>query len=288
MTYMATDNTLWLATEGAEARLRTYRQSHVSPPLSTASEAYPHVYPAGQPDASERVASDVARDVSGMTPNNLNHVTRFVQLMRRRREQQPDWTSFLPASRIQLGGQDVYRNRKLFVDVGGALGAQCIQFRVRYPQLSGQIVLQDQANVLALTDVQELQKHGVLTMPHNFLDIQPVLGAKVYHLRHVLHEWPDDECVAILQRLRLAMANDSIVLVNDMILPEKGAVLTIQQSWISSMMTALTKMERNETQWRSVVARAGLIVERIHRYDPEMGEGLLVLTKTSFPQMYHT
>lgn len=36
----------------------------------------------------------------------------------------------------------------IFVDVGGAVGHQCILFKQRYPQTSGRIVLQEQAHVV--------------------------------------------------------------------------------------------------------------------------------------------
>ncbi|KAI1334235.1 hypothetical protein F5Y15DRAFT_402418 [Xylariaceae sp. FL0016] len=45
-------------------------------------------------------------------------------------------------------GQGSTDSTPLFVDVGGAMGAQCVAFRQRHPNLPGRVILQDQPEVV--------------------------------------------------------------------------------------------------------------------------------------------
>ena len=49
------------------------------------------------------------------------------------------------------------------------------------------------------------------------------LGARAYHLRGVLHDWPDHQCKVILERTIAAMEKGySKMIINEKILPNKG------------------------------------------------------------------
>lgn len=54
---------------------------------------------------------------------------------------------------------------------------------------------------------------------HDFFDAQPVVGADVYFLRHVMHNHPDAECVAILRALLPALREGGRVLVSEYVVP---------------------------------------------------------------------
>lgn len=45
-------------------------------------------------------------------------------------------------------GQGATSSTPLFVDVGGSMGAQCVTFRQRYPNLPGRVILQDLGPVI--------------------------------------------------------------------------------------------------------------------------------------------
>lgn len=46
-----------------------------------------------------------------------------------------------------------------------------------------------------------------------------ITGALVYYIRRVLNDWPDDECVQILSKIRTACAPDSRVLICENLSP---------------------------------------------------------------------
>lgn len=60
---------------------------------------------------------------------------------------------------------------------------------------------------------------NVTYQAHNFFDAQPVVGADVYFLRHVMHNHPDAECVAILRALLPALREGGRVLVSEYAVP---------------------------------------------------------------------
>lgn len=62
-------------------------------------------------------------------------------------------------------------------------------------------------------------KGNVTYQAHDFFDPQPVVGADVYFLRHVMHNHPDEECVNILRALLPALKEGGRVLVSEYVVP---------------------------------------------------------------------
>ncbi|KAJ9325574.1 hypothetical protein DTO027B5_6314 [Paecilomyces variotii] len=162
--------------------------------------------------------------------------------------------------------------KPFFVDVGGGHGHQCIQLGKRYPNLLGRLVLQDLPAAINKLSPME----GVKAEAHNFFEKQPVAGAKFYYLRRVLHDWPDKECVKILQNIVDAMSADSRILIDEVVLPDTGAHWQATMADIT-MMINLGGKERTAHQWKSVADSAGLRVEGIHTYVSSSYMSIVVL-----------
>ena len=79
-----------------------------------------------------------------------------------------------------------------------------------------------------------------------------------------MHDWPDQKCVEILRNLRDAMADDSMILIDDIVLPDLEASWKQAQKDIQ-MMAVVAAMERSETQWKELLVEAGLKISR-HSY----------------------
>ena len=99
-----------------------------------------------------------------------------------------DWTSI-----DSVGGT--------IVDVGGGRGAVSIALAKHFPKIN--FIVQDFAHVVSdgPDDVPAESKDQIQFMAASCLEEQPVKGKEVYLLRAVLHNWPDDYCVKILQNL---------------------------------------------------------------------------------------
>ena len=150
----------------------------------------------------------------------------------------------------------------LMVDVGGNIGHDLIGFHEQYPQLPGRLILQDLPAQIAQIDPATLP-HTIQPMGHDFFIPQPIVGAKAYYLHMVLHDWPNKECVKILDNIKPAMkVGYSKILLNEIIIPDKGA------NWFGTSVDMLMMMvhaaqERTESDWRSLVQKSGMKITKI-------------------------
>ncbi|KAJ5960189.1 O-methyltransferase family 2 [Penicillium vulpinum] len=161
--------------------------------------------------------------------------------------------------------------KPFFVDVGGGHGHQCIELGKKHPNLLGHLVLQDLPEA-----VEHLPPiNGVRAEAYDFFQPQPIIGAKFYYLRRIIHDWPDDRAAKILGNVRAAMSPDSRVLIDDAVLPDTGA------NWQSAVadlaMMTFGGKERTKHQWESLAESAGLRVEQIHTYVASTYTAVLVL-----------
>lgn len=110
--------------------------------------------------------------------------------------------------------------RGLLVDVGGGRGTVATDIARALPGI--RCVVQDLPDVIASAEIPEDLRDGgrLQFMAHHFFHEQPVKGADVYHLRWVLHDWPDKYAVQILQNLIPALKKGARVLVSELCLPQ--------------------------------------------------------------------
>ncbi|MCJ1320966.1 hypothetical protein MMC15_006307 [Xylographa vitiligo] len=159
----------------------------------------------------------------------------------------------------------------LFVDVGGGIGTQCRNLKTKLPHLPGRVVLQDLAPAIK----QALPVEGMEAEVHDFYTEQPVKGARAYYLRKIMHDYPDDKCIVILRKLAEAMNEKSVILIDDMILPKRGTHWRGAQVDLA-MMASLAGMERSEKQWTSLLDLAGFRVKKVHTYNSDLGDSIIV------------
>jgi hypothetical protein len=70
------------------------------------------------------------------------------------------------------------------------------------------------------------------------------------------------------------MTLDSVMLLDEMILPEEG-VNAYAACMDLSMMAAFAGMERSESQWREILSSVGLKLIKIYVYNPHNYEGVM-------------
>jgi demethylsterigmatocystin 6-O-methyltransferase len=103
-----------------------------------------------------------------------------------------------------------------------------------------------------------------------------ISDAHIYHFRQILHDWPDEYCVRILQRTQRAMGPCSTILIDEVVMPERGAHWMVTQRDLT-MLALFNAGERTEQQWRSLILQAGLVLESIRPYDERMAACVLVV-----------
>ncbi|KAF2727138.1 S-adenosyl-L-methionine-dependent methyltransferase, partial [Polyplosphaeria fusca] len=188
-----------------------------------------------------------------------------------RRQNQPSWVQSYPV-RERVDAKNFSSDRTLFVDIGGNIGHKAIEFRNAYPELPGRVIVQD----LPFAVNNAIKAPGVEAMVHDFNHAQPIKGAKFYYLRYVLHDWPDEKCRIILKNVIDAMADDTIILVDEMVLPDWGVKWQVAHVDLL-MLVSNAAMERTESQWGDLYESVGLGIEDRYVYGPSMYESITAL-----------
>ncbi|KAH8433916.1 uncharacterized protein LDX57_011552 [Aspergillus melleus] len=178
--------------------------------------------------------------------------------------------TFLDAYPVLDRATGLSPERALFVDIGGGFGQQAIAFREKYSHLEGRVIVQD----LAPTLQHALQHPRVETMAQDFFQPQAVKGGKFYYLRNIFHDWPDDKVRTILKNTIDALASDSVILIDDMVLPDVGVHWQAAQLDIL-MMTTLAARERTQDQWYQLLNSAGLKVNKIYTYTATLKDSII-------------
>jgi hypothetical protein len=148
----------------------------------------------------------------------------------------------------------------LLVDVGGGKGQASSAIRALCPGIPGRIILQDRPDVIAGI-TEEIQ--GVEKMGYDFFTPQPIKGAIHYYIRRCLHDWPEPECLVILKNIAAAMTSQSKLLVAEIVLTPGET--DIETAWMDITMMTFGGMERSEKQWKELLTKAGLKLEKVYR-----------------------
>jgi hypothetical protein len=95
----------------------------------------------------------------------------------------------------------------------------------------------------------------------SFFDAVPA-GGDAYLLRHIIHDWYDEQATQILKNCRRALHDRAKLLVVEHVIlpgndPAPGKMLDL------AMMVLPGGMERTEKQYRQLLAGAGLRLEKI-------------------------
>ena len=107
----------------------------------------------------------------GTHPENLEYLNQY---MSSRRTAAESWLSVYP---IEEETKFCQAAAPLFVNIGGGIGHQCAEFRKRYPNIPGKVILQD----LSQTIKGALNTPGVENMSYDFFTPQPVQGNNYIH-----------------------------------------------------------------------------------------------------------
>jgi hypothetical protein len=95
----------------------------------------------------------------------------------------------------------------------------------------------------------------------SFFDSVPS-GGDAYVLKNVIHDWPDEQAVAILRNVRAAAGADSTVLLVEMVLPEHDRDFAGKWSDVEMLLDANGR-ERDAAEYRDLLRQAGFRTNRI-------------------------
>jgi O-methyltransferase domain len=102
-----------------------------------------------------------------------------------------------------------------------------------------------------------------------------IIGARLYYLRYIPHDWPQKTNVEILTQLREAMKPGySRLIINEWIVPAQGAS-TLMTAQDMNMMSIGGGMERTEDLHRAYIEAAGLKISRIYSPGDRISESVI-------------
>jgi hypothetical protein len=141
------------------------------------------------------------------------------------------------------------------VDVGGSQGVLLASLLAANPKARG--ILFDLPEVTAGVKASD----RVDIVSGSFFESVPS-GGDLYILKSILHDWPDEKCVAILQTIQRAARPGAKLLVVEMILPD-----TPQPSPVAlmdlNMLVMLGGRERTSGGFRELLAKGGWTLDRV-------------------------
>ena len=151
---------------------------------------------------------------------------------------------------------------KRLADVGGGTGTFLAGILCAHPHLHG--VLFDQAPVLDSAE-ELLTQEGVFARCElaagDFFAAVPS-GCDAYLLKHVLHDWQDEDAERILRRITAAMGEGSKLLVVEQVIPDGHE--PHPSKLLDAFMLALTGgRERTRAEHEHLLQRAGLRLTRV-------------------------
>lgn len=154
--------------------------------------------------------------------------------------------------------------RAVLVDVGGGKGQAVKAILQATPGLPAhRCIVEDLPKVVEAAKLSAaLELAGVQFIGMDFHAEQPVKGALVYYIRRCLHDYGDEECVVMLQRISDAMATDSRLLIVEQVLSNPPSAFAAATD---IAMLVIGGKERTIDGFNNIAARAGLKILQVHR-----------------------
>jgi hypothetical protein len=196
--------------------------------------------------------------------NAFEHV--FGESAWRHRERHPElndafnrlMTRFQDRAAAAIARSFDFSRRGLVVDVGGGRGRVLAGILAAHAHVRG--IVFDQPHVVAAA-AQEIEASSLgarcSAVGGSFFESVPA-GGDVYLLRHVLHDWSDDDCLRILRACRAAMGASSVLLVVESVMPEDGKHVSARHALLDLQMLLVPGgRERSEREYAALLDASG-------------------------------
>lgn len=155
-----------------------------------------------------------------------------------------------------------FSNIRVLADIGGGNGSQLTSILQQYSEVQG--ILFDLPHVIERARPQ-IEAKGLTDrcqlVEGNFFESVPE-GADAYMMRHIIHDWNDEQSLTILQNCHRVMSSESRLLVIESVIPPGndpfgGKLLDLV------MLLIPGGKERTEDEYRTLFAKAGLELTRV-------------------------
>jgi hypothetical protein len=153
---------------------------------------------------------------------------------------------------------------RTLADIGGGNGSLLCEVLRRYPQLRG--ILFDLGHVIGRARAaiqQSALENRCPVIEGNFFEEVPP-GADAYLMRHIIHDWTDEQSVQILGNVRSVIPTDGRVLLVEFAVPAANQA-SLGKDADMIMLTYPGGMERTEEEYQALFKQSGF---RLHKVTP--------------------
>ena len=172
-----------------------------------------------------------------------------------------------PVTQALIASYDFSRFRTI-VDVGGGNGAMMAAIAGATPNVRGVVFDLPGSSAEASRKLADAHVNGRCEVVAGDFFREVPKGADAYILKSVIHDWDDDAAAAILGNCRIAMHENSKLLLVERVMPETMEHSLAQQrmAMIDINMLAMPGgQERTEAEYRALLANAGFILAPIRQ-----------------------
>jgi hypothetical protein len=148
------------------------------------------------------------------------------------------------------------------VDVAGGKGGLLTSILSKMPNARG--VLYDSPTVLEDLEVDQSIAARFSKIGGSFFETIPP-GADLYLMRRVLHDWCDEQAIAILSKCREAIAADGKLLIIELAAPAEA---TSSNTWAENdllMLLLFNGRERSAAEFEEILKPSGFALNRVIR-----------------------
>lgn len=150
----------------------------------------------------------------------------------------------------------------VIADIGGGNGALLAGLLGAHGSMRG--IVFDQPHVTSRAE-ETLRAAGVADrcemIGGSFFESVPA-GADAYVLKHVLHDWEDDECVSILNTVRASSGNATLLVLEQVVGPPNADAVSKFSDL--NMLVMPGGRERTAEEWSGLLRRGGFKVTGVH------------------------
>lgn len=160
-----------------------------------------------------------------------------------------------------LGAYD-FAGIGVLADIGGGNGSLISAVLARYPNMQG--ILFDLGHVVGRAK-ENLQAAGLAdrcrVIEGSFFESIPA-GADAYLLRHIIHDWTDEQSIQILRNCHKVIPANGKLIIADCVVPA-GNTPSLSKDMDITMLTFPGGQERTEAQFRSLLKASGFELKSI-------------------------
>lgn len=211
----------------------------------------------------ERTADVLRTGKDGVSQAYGKHV---FDVLAEKPEQLANFQAAMTSSSV-LGGLAVldaydFSGIKRMADVGGGHGGLLAAILKRYPKMQG-VLFERPETIDGVPPGQFAFCQDRITLEAgSFFDRVPE-GCDAYIMKHIIHDWGDEECRTILRLMRERLPADGRVLVCDMVVSDEPGPTPAKLLDIEMLVVTVGGKERTEAEFRDLFASAGLRLNRI-------------------------